>query len=61
VADLGNVDQLTRPVLIDRADAPVYVEALSNMLFQKDDKEDHDILSSNGRAYQCCPVLFAAC
>ena len=45
MADLGNVNQLTRPVLIDRADARVYVEALSNMLLQKDDKEDHEILN----------------
>jgi hypothetical protein len=30
-------------LLIDRADARVHVEALSNMLLQKDDEEDHDI------------------
>ncbi len=32
VADLGNVDNVSRPVLIDRADARAYADALGKVL-----------------------------
>jgi hypothetical protein len=44
VADLGDVEQLTRPVLIDRDAARDYFEALMNVLAQRDDKTDREVL-----------------
>lgn len=42
--DLGDVDQLARPVLIDGVEAREYAQALYNDLQQNSDKSDREIL-----------------
>jgi hypothetical protein len=44
VAELGDVDQLSRPVLIDSRTAYLYAEALGNVLAQREDSGDRDFL-----------------
>ncbi len=43
-ADLGDIDELTRPALIDRANLDRYVSALSRELTQDSDKADREVL-----------------
>jgi len=40
VADLGDIDELSRPVLIDAGDARVYAESLSREINQESDQYD---------------------
>lgn len=44
VADLGDVDEVTRPVLIDSRDASLYADAVGNVLTQSNDKQDNEAL-----------------
>ncbi|GLY68782.1 hypothetical protein [Amycolatopsis taiwanensis] len=45
VADLGDVDEITRPVLIDSRDASLYADAVGNVLTQSNDRSDDEALS----------------
>lgn len=44
VADLGDVDELTRPVLIDGGDAPIFAASLARELAQDSDESDREPL-----------------
>lgn len=44
VADLGDADELTRPVQIERDDAQNYFTALTNQLLGRADKTDRETL-----------------
>lgn len=44
VADLGDVDDLTRPVLVDGRDAPVFAASLARELAQDSDESDREPL-----------------
>lgn len=44
VADLGNVDGLTRPVLVDGQDAPGFAASLARELAQESDGSDREPL-----------------
>ena len=39
-AELGDVDELVRPVMIDGVEARIYAESLSRLLRREDDKSD---------------------
>lgn len=56
VADLGDVDDLTRPVLVDGRDAPIFATSLARELAQDSDSSDREPLerllaSLRGQSY----------
>jgi hypothetical protein len=45
IADLGDVDSLVRPILLDGLDVQLYADALTRILSQEEGKADREILS----------------